>query len=61
MPTTQSGVADQFVNDVRTAVEEIMKTPSKDCEGVVSSCCLSIWCEIVCVCVYGVGGKVNVG
>ncbi|PVD39469.1 hypothetical protein C0Q70_02100 [Pomacea canaliculata] len=34
MPTTQSGVADQFVNDVRTAVEEIMKTPSKDCEGV---------------------------
>lgn len=30
---TKSGIADNFINDVETAVKELMKNPEKPCEG----------------------------
>ena len=34
---TQEGVAERFLNDVRTEVKEIMKEPSKTVDGKVLS------------------------
>ena len=34
---TQTGVADQFIQDVKDCVQEIMKDPTAECGGAVSS------------------------
>ena len=33
---TKPGIADRFINDIKEAVTEIMKTPDADCSGQVN-------------------------